>query len=918
MMEGLPIIRTKIMIPAMRTHMVHRLHLINSIEKGLTQGLVLISAPPGYGKTTLAADWARQSRFPVAWLSLDAQDNDLEVMNRYLSTFLETYFPSQQQLLTEFSSLGNPEHEYRTLLIAILNACTEMDSDFTLILDDYHVIQNPQIHEGLLFLLEHMPPHLRLMLITRVDPPFPMARLRANNHVCELHAADLVFSLKEAAEFLTQTMQLRINETQIGQFLHRTEGWVTGLQLAALSQNDAANPTLQINQNLVQQYIIEEIYSRQPAEIQDFLLYTSMLGNLSAPLCDHLLENRVDSQKILQYLDRCNLLLLSLDNEGKWYRYHPLFRDALQRLLNERHPEAIAPLHIRASEWCDENGLYEEALSHALVVKDYPRTVDLLMKYALLTIQHGNILDLLRWIKKIPTELIESSPLLCLVYSWDLILSLDLENGKEWLNKASALLDGTIETDLEKRVEPDLRGGILAVRSILAAGSGDGELAISLSRQALDLLSKENSFSRSFALLDQGVALTLNGKLSEAVKVLQETIHMSQISGNWMVMMIARCNLGEVLISRGDLSKALTLFKQSLANANPPKSIGSGFEGLILIEIGEIYLMRNQLSEANDALSQGTALAKSWLPMLYELDAHLHMAHLQHCQGNFEAARNELSCAREIADLSESNLDDRIIDLVDCHDSLQRGEIKLALLWAQKNDLFDEEGLKQIRSLPFSIYASVCLVFSRLLLQLGIQDKNPQYFERAVEILKTSILQFQEMEYKDSLIEAWLLLALIYQENGDADGLLNAIQTALSLAEPEGFRQVFLDEGIAISRLLTRYLAFQKKNKLNNTLPTRNFVTDLLFRLTGKESSEEQTREETHPLADSAPIELLTPRELEVLKLAAEGRSNQEIALEFHLSINTVKRHLNNIFLKLGAANRTQAIALAHQQGWLH
>jgi LuxR family maltose regulon positive regulatory protein len=919
--QGLPIIRTKIMIPALRRRIVHRLQLIDRIEKGLEQGFVLVSAPPGFGKTTLVADWANGKSKQVIWLSLDPSDNDLNVINRYLTALLENRFPSIQPLLADYIPDGNPEHVFNALLITLINACSDPENEIFIVLDDYHLIQNKQMHDSLSFVLEHMPPYLHLILITRKDPPIPLARLRANNQICELHAQDLIFSRLEAVEFLTQTMQLRLNDLQVGQLLRRTEGWITGLQLAALSQNSSEPEKTEIsgeiNQDLLQNYIIEEVFNRQTPEVKDFLLRTSVLENLSAPLCGALLEGNENPRQILDYLDHSNLFITSLDNEGKWYRYHPLFAETLRRLMNEQHPELIGSLHARAAEWCDQNGLYEEALIHSIASEENDRILALLQKYALLTIQKGDVLDLLRWIKKVPTGLIESSPLLCMVYSWELILSLEQEASLQWVEKADLLMKESNFTGLDKDYETEIRGCILALRSILAASSGNGELSIELSRQALDLLPPENSFAHSFALLDKGMTLSLTGNLSEAVQALQEAIRVSQSAGNWMVMMIARSDLGDTLINRGDLSLALTSFKRSLDFAVQPKGLGYGFEGLLYIEIGEIYLMRNQINEAYESLRKGIALSKSWLPMLYELDAHLHLAHLLQCQGNFQSANEEFQIARMIADKSESNLDDTMIELQEIHYAIQRGELDPALAWAQKNHLLDQSISVYTRNLPYSIAASVYLLLARLLMHLGIREKNPDYFIRSITLLHELLPRFEEMEYGQSIIETWLLLALLYQETGDTNQMISAVQRALALAEPEKIRQIFLDEGLSCSRLLTRYLAYQKKNKLTASLPTREFVTDLLFRLTGNEVSEDTDRNDEQ-ISTAASYELLTPREIDVLKLAASGRSNQEIALELHLSINTVKRHLNNIFMKLGASTRTQAIALAHQQGLLH
>ena len=783
------------------------------------------------------------------------------------------------------------------------------------------MVQNPQIHEGLQFLLEHMPPHLKIILITRKDPPFPLSRLRANNQVCELRAADLIFTHKEAAEFLSETMQLHLNESQVGQILRRTEGWITGLQLAALTQSNSSDPEeiripAEINQDLSQHYLTEEVFNRQTPEIQDFLLRTSVLENLSAPLCNALLDDQQNAQQILDYLDHGNLFVTSLDDGGKWYRYHPLFSETLRRRLSELHPEMIASLHARASDWCSQNGYFEEALNHALATGENERIINLLKKYAFQAIRKGDVLDLLRWIKKIPLDLIESSPLLCLVYSWDLILSLELENGALWLERAVLLLDDPNRAVMDKDLEQQIRGSILALNSVLAASNGEGEKAIEYSRQALELLPPENSFSHSYALLDQGVTLSLNGNLSEAVQALQDTIRVSQSAGNWMVMMIARCDLGDVLISRGELNRALTTFRQSLSIANPPKSVGTGFEGLLLIGIGEVFLQRNQIAEANEALRKGIALSKAWLPMLYELDAHLHLAHLLESQGDYRAADEEFQLARELAEKSAGNLDDTVIELREAQYALQRGDIELALNWAQRNHLLDRDPSEYSHSLPFSFAATVYLLHARLFLQMGMREKDSRYFVQAIDLLEGILPKFEDMKYILSLIEGLWLLALLYQETGNSSSMIACIQKALALAEPEKIRQIFLDEGLPSARLFTHYLAYQKKNKAAASLPTRAFVTDLLFRLTGKETTE--NLEEEHPATQGTAYELLTQRELEVIRLAAGGRSNQEIALELHLSINTVKRHLNNIFMKLGASTRTQAIALAHQQGLLH
>jgi LuxR family maltose regulon positive regulatory protein len=926
--KGLPIIRTKIMIPALRARMVHRPRLLAEIERGLTEeGFILVSAPAGYGKTTLVSEWAQQSQHPVAWLSLDEHDNELMAINRYLTTLAESRLPQLKIDADNLPPAGNPEEEFHNLLISIINGSSELSEPYTVVVDDYQVIQNPQIHAGLALLLDNKPPQMGLIVISRTDPPIPLARLRANHRILEINSRELEFSLAEAMEFLHNTMQCQLEDSRLHQIVQLTQGWVTGLQLIALAQHsaDKSHPTGSVpqeNQGLLQQYIIEEIIRKQPAEVQDFLRRTAVLDNLCAPLCDAVLDptgQQKVSQSILDTLSRANLLITALDNEGKWFHYHPLLKEALQRLLSEQSPEETKALHLRASEWCDQNELYEEALNHTIAAGDYPRVVSLLEKYSLHVQKNGDILDLLRWVKKVPTEAINDSPLLFLIYAWGMILSFEMDSGEFWTERASNLLEERTNQEDRAYVQ-ELRGVTYAAQSILAAVRGEGERSIELSRQALELLPEANSFAHCFVLLDQGVTYSLNSELTKAVEILQEAIRLSQTTGNWMVLMIARIFMGDVLINCGKLSQALNIFKQTLSAAAPGEGKSTGFEGMICIETGEIHLLRNELNEAAADLQRSISLEKSWLPMLYELDAHLKLTHLHFARRDFAAAAAEIKTARSLAEISQGSLDDLFIDIYEAKYALLRGDASLALQWLQKNALLHQSPVEFCANLPFSFGTVIQLLVVRCDVVLFRQQKEAELLQHARSVLDPLLERLQSSGYVDALIEADLLLAEIEQEEENNEACLMALQNALALAEPEQYRQNFLDEGLPMARLLTTLLAAMKHGKIAYSLTTRSFVTDLLFRLTGQqdEASAEAHPNTPSPDAYTAPIELLTPREMEVLRLAASGRTNQEIAAELSLSVNTVKRHLNNIFLKLGATTRTQAIALAHQQGWLH
>ena len=484
----IPLLQIKMVTPVIKSKLVHRSHLINKIEKGIEHGFVLVSSPPGYGKTTLVADWAHHSKTPVAWLSLDAYDNDLLIFNRYLKQLLDkTFFsfnPSQFNLLVESNSID----DYPTLLATFINSFSESTTDYTLVLDDYHLIKNHKIHESIIYLLDHFPAHLRLIIITRSDPPFSLARLRANHRITELHAAELAFSLQETNQFLNQIRQLSLPDQTVAQFYEKTEGWVTGLQLASLTNIDAKlmekhDLTISFNTNLTMEYIVEEVVKQQPIKIQKFLLRTSVLTNLYGPLCDYILEPfepASNSRELLNELFHSNLFFNTLDPEENWYRYHPLFVTALRQILEENYREEITILYSRAISWCEQHDLYDAALTYAETIGDKSRMVELLEKYSFEAIKQNRIMDVIGQVNRTDQELIASSPVLSLVYSWRYLLSFDIDTGEIWLDKASKLME-TMDTDSRlKPFENEIWGLLAAGKSIIAATQYDMNKALEL------------------------------------------------------------------------------------------------------------------------------------------------------------------------------------------------------------------------------------------------------------------------------------------------------------------------------------------------------------------------------------------------------------------------------------------------------
>lgn len=923
----IPLLQIKMVTPVIKSKLVHRSHLINKIEKGIEHGFVLVSSPPGYGKTTLVADWAHHSKTPVAWLSLDAYDNDLLIFNRYLKQLLDkTFFsfnPSQFNLLVESNSID----DYPTLLATFINSFSESTTDYTLVLDDYHLIKNQKIHESIIYLLDHFPAHLRLIIITRSDPPFSLARLRANHRITELHAAELAFSLQETNQFLNQIRQLSLPDQTVAQFYEKTEGWVTGLQLASLTNIDAKlmekhDLTISFNTNLTMEYIVEEVVKQQPIKIQKFLLRTSVLTNLYGPLCDYILEPfepASNSRELLNELFHSNLFLNTLDPEENWYRYHPLFVTALRQIFAETYREEIPILYSRAISWCEQHDLYDAALTYAETIGDKSRMVELLEKYSFEAIKQNRIMDVIGQVNRTDQELIASSPVLSLVYSWRYLLSFDIDTGEIWLDKASKLME-TLDPDSRlKPFENEIWGLLAAGKSIIAATQYDMNKALELSRQTLRLLPEENDFAHSFALLNQGITLSINGKLIKAIRVLRETINVGEKSGNWFAMMIARINLGEILIDNGQLDQAMILFQQSIKFSSTTPGKYSTFESFYLKEISDIYLAKNQLDEAQQYLQKSVEKSGNTLPTFTEFDTHIRMAHLFHCQGNFLQSKSELTLARQLSITSQARLDDMILDLYEVKWALQRGQISSAQKLMQKLGLDEKTSLRELRSIPFTMADNALIIIARSLLTQGRLQNDPEKLNLAIEKLNELVPLLIDAGMVEHLIEVYILLSLAYHELNKNDEMLTMVHTALKTAEPEEFRQLFLDEGIPMSQILIHYLAALKQKKFRDNLPSKSFVTDLLFRLTNREIDlkEDEKEFEPGPEDDVLIVELLTTRENEILQLVGKGCSNQEIALELHISVNTVKRHLNNAFMKLGVSTRTQAIRVAHQQGFI-
>lgn len=915
---GIPLLQTKLMPPVVRKNIVQRSNLVERIEKGIDQGFILVSAPPGYGKTTLVADWARQSSVPFAWLTLDAHDNDLLTFNRYFTVMLEKIAILPNQVEDELPSEMNAVEVLRLLFTSLINQLAKSESDVSLIFDDFQVITNPQLYEAIAFLLDHFPPHLRLILITRVNPPIPLAKLRARQAVLEIHAADLAFSLLETQQFLITHRSPELTLQQVRTQYEKTEGWITGLELASLTLGKSSmidHPGIMIsdNSNLTLEYLVDEVIDQLPASTQGFLLRTSLLQNLYGPLCDYILEPFSDSQDgraILHELYHNNLFLTSLDADEHWFRYHSLFAEALRHLFNERHPGEASQIYLRASEWCDQNNLPEEALNYAAAAGDGDRIVMLLEKYTLRAIHQNRFLDILGRVRQTDEKLLETSALLSMIYSWECVLSFDLEAGERWLINASQLMKDPVKSANFKEDEEFVGGLITSCQSTLAAFRGEMNDAMELAARALNVLLPENDFARSFALLNQGLALSLNGEPNRAIEVLQDAIRAGRTSGNWFVMLFARSTLGEILIDAGQLSRALAVFSQSMHFFASSHGQFKVFEKVVYKEMAEIFMARNELDRASEVLQKSMEPNPAGSMPINEFDTHLRLARLYQCKGDLAQVNKEVALARQFTIGSSSSLDDLLLAIFETRTALLYNQPATAQRWAQILGGVIDGGAFVMKGIPPSIMDNVSLLIERYNLVEGRLKGDKDQIQKAINGLENLLNPLDRAGLMEHKIEANVLLALAYHELENSQKMILHLEAALQIAEPEEYRQVFIDEGIPMSRLLVHYLAYLKQNKHGQESSSRAFVADLLFRLTAGDQENRvlpsKVPEITHH--DNWVGELLTPREHEVLQLVSKGRTNSEIAYDLHISINTVKRHMNNIFMKLGVSTRTQAI----------
>ncbi len=891
-----PILATKLYIPAPRPQIVPRPRLLERLNQGLarTSGVTLISAPAGFGKTTLVRDWIANlapssssvEPWKIAWLSVDDGDNDPARFLTYLVAAVQTVAAHiGSEVMALLQSPQPPSSDW--LLTNLLNEIAAGPDRFIVVLDDYHVIEAEPVDQALAFLVEHLPPQLQLVIATREDPPLPLARLRARGQLVELRANDLRFTPAEAAEFLTHTMGLALLTDDITALEQRTEGWIAGLQLAAISlqgQTDAAQfiQSFTGSHHFVLDYLVEEVLRRQPESIQAVLLRTSILDRLCGSLCDAVVRDpAVAGQITLEYLERANLFVVPLDNERQWYRYHHLFRDLLrQRLVQHHSAEELAELHLRASQWYEDQGQGLEAFRHATAANDIDRAERLMIDRNM-PLHYGVAVNtILEWLASLPRAVLDTRPRLWVRSATMLLLAGQATGVEDRLQAAEAAMH---HAELDDATRQLLIGQIACARATLALTQYQPEIMLQQSRRALEYLPAADLSFRFTANWLLSNAYLFQGDRTAAGRALTDAVAICQLSGDTFSSILALDGLALIQELENQLQQAAATYQRALQleTDQPHPNAAETHLGL-----ARIYYEWDDLAAAERHGRQSLHLAQQYDRMLDRfILSETFLARLMLAQGDVDGAAAALAQTDRAA--RARNFAQRLPEIA---------AVRVLVLLRQ-GAVAEAAQLAQAFDLPVSQ--------ARVLLAQNDAAK-------ALVTLDTVRHHMEAKGWQDELLRVFGVQAVALHMNGDIDQALRTLNHALTLAEPGGFIRLFIDEGEPMRVLLADFRSLLAKKHADDH-QLIGYVEKLLAAFPPPLTTSASALRVQH----AEILDPLSPRELAILQLIAQGLSNREISERLFLALDTVKGHNRRIFDKLQVKSRTEAIARARELGLL-
>lgn len=873
------IIRTKLLVPRSGEQALARERLFQAMETGRQRRLVLVCAPAGFGKTTLVTSWINAGKHPCAWISLDERDRNLHGFLSYLWEACLPYIPDTAQVMIAALS-GQKEISIEDNSIRLINALSELEAPLTLVLDDYHTIENSEIHNFVRLLIQDAPPELNLILTTRSDPPLQLAKLRAKSDLLEIRSNDLVFNASEFKDFMHENSSLVFSEEQLQQLHTKTEGWITAARLALLSISDEREIPTFIKEfggtdRHIMDYLMEEVLNHLQDDTKNFLYKTSILARLNAELCDHLMDWK-SSLGILEQLENQNLFIVPLDNQRRWFRYHPLIAQILQHRLQVQHGDVISGLHRRASEWFREQENISEAIYHANEAGDSALIAELIRKNSGRMLQEARLVELSQWYEHLYDLDIRSDSSLCINLAWTLLLMGDLGGARDYLQQITE----------NPKVEPDpdnIPASVAAIEAYLALFSGDPVKAISAAQEALDLYEDDDHDSISVVAFILGSALSLAGRSQAAMAAHDRAIRSAELAGSIHIELPAR-NARIVLEGlRGRFRAARASYEVILeryaGTALPPPPLA-----LTHIGLADLLLDHLELKEAARHAELGMEIAKRWGNSEGMIHAQLVMLVVHMVLGKLDLAK---ASARRVDELlaQRGHQYHRMANVhgIFIHLFLAEEDQEAARAYLEAHDL----GLKGEPALQrmMEYFAEITL-----LLKEGNHIKALQNAKKLMgpceadgRLIFTHILN--------------LLSAAAAAEAGDEEAALKHMQQALPLAVEEKIYRPFL----VVYHHLTRLIPL---------LPEQDDETTAFLARMELESSKTGLLE-----TEDGLVERLSSRELEVLRLLARGLSNEELAKQLFVSLATIKTHLQHIYAKLDVKNRTAAVEQARKLG---
>ena len=913
------LLATKLHIPPVRGNLVNRPRLIRQLNIGIAQGrrLTLISAPAGYGKSTLLSEWIFQLDLPVAWLSLEKSENTPVRFWSYFFTAL-TGIPHLRQAgigestLLALQSPRPPSIE--GLLSDLVNHLSSLEKGSILVLDDLHTITEGQIHQDLIFLIDHLPRSdagLHLVIASRSDPPWPLARWRARAELIELRSTDLRFSPAETVQFLNQVFQLSLSVQDVFALQLRTEGWVAGLQMAAVSiqgrlKTQGLKGASQFiesfagSNRFILDYLMEEVINYQSTEVRDFLYKTSILSQLTAPLCNALLGRR-DSQAMLDQVEQANLFLIPLDDEKHWYRYHHLFGELLQRTLLTAQPDLVPILHYRASQWFKDADIPEEAIAHAFESGNMDYVASLIEQNAMQMIAQGKLHLLATWMERLPTEMVRERPWLCIYWAWIRYYLGPRDRAEYYLMIAEEIIQSMSESsadggqsargiNLTEAEKEHILGNIAAIRALCATSTENISIIMELAQKALELL-PEMAAMRVLPNIIMGFANHGMGNPVAAEQAYKNALAVAQTNDLRSLSVTSTCYIGLQQVKQGKLHEAYDTSWDAMELARGVGGKLLDIAGCPMAQIGDLLREWNELEKASEYITKSVEFCEHWGHMDFLAKSYVVLARLQLAQGERSGVNDTIQKADQV--IRREKVDPYIVcwlDDVRLRLWLSEGNLTEAIQWAQTSGLSPLGELNYLHDLDH-------INLARVLLAEGEMKFSQVHLVSAQALLNRLLIAAQQAGWIHDEIKILILQALVNQAHHDHETALKVFSRALTLAEPRGYFRLFIDEGKPMRSLLNQAIS-------------RGITTEYASKLSAAMPGSERV---VLAPRTACLVEPLSQRELQVLHLLDSPLTSEEIGRELYVSVNTIRTHISNIYAKLGVNRRSDAVQRAKE-----